>query len=207
MFRSPRVLLLPLFVIYFTVCINTTKADPITIVDQQNLAPATGTNGGPGALFGQSFTPSLTGINAVVFLIGGHATVTVDLLSAVAGFDGLQGNVIATSLPVFVNTQDGHELIRFDFPSTIPLNVGQTYVFRFFSVNAIGVSHSDNFYSGGQFLHGGFAISDFPATRDLVFVEGIHEVPEPTTMLLLGTGLACVALRMRRKRSIKQQTE
>ena len=200
MFRSQRILLLPLFVIYFSVCVITTHADPITIVDQQNLAPATGTNGGPGALFGQSFTPSLPGINAVEFLMGAqNVTVTIDLLSAVVGFDGLQGNVIATSLPVFVNTQGTHELIRFNFPSTIPLNVGQTYVFRFFSFDNIGVSHSDNFYIGGQFFHAGFAINDFPATRDLVFVEGIHEIPEPATMLLLGTSLAYLTLRVRRK--------
>ena len=200
MFRSQRILLLPLFVIYFSVCVITTHADPITIVDQQNLAPATGTNGGPGSIFGQSFTPTLPGINAVEFLIGAqNVFVRVDLLSAVVGFDGLQGNVIASSLAVFVNTQGTHELIHFDFPSTIPLNVGQTYVFRFFSTDNIGVSHSGNFYVGGQFFHGGFAINDFPATRDLVFVEGIHEIPEPATMLLLGTGLAYLTVRVRRK--------
>lgn len=204
MFHSQRVLLISLVVVCLFACHTTAQADPIIFTDQHNLATAAGTNGGPGALFGQSFTPGQTGMDAIEVLMGGqNVTVTVDILSVVAGFDGLQGSVIATSLPVFLNTQGAHEMIHFDFATTVALNPGQTYVLRLFSPGNIGVSWSGDIYPGGQFLHAGFAIGEFTTTRDLVFRTGLHtgtpnEIPEPATMLLLGASLAGLAFRLRK---------
>lgn len=206
--RSQKVLLISLVVSWFFACHTTTQADPIIFTDQHNLASVAGTNGGSGALFGQSFTPGQTGMDAIEVLMGGqNVTVTIDILSSVVGFDGLQGTVIATSLPVFVNTPGFHQMIHFDFASTVALNPGQTYVLRLFSLGDIGVSWSDDIYPGGQFLHAGFAIGEFTTSRDLVFRTGLHtgipnEIPEPATMLLLGASLAALAWRLQKHKRI-----
>jgi PEP-CTERM motif-containing protein len=208
MFHSRKVLLISLVVTWFFASHTTAQADPIIFIDQHNLASAAGTNGGPGALFGQSFTPGQTGLDAIEVLMGGqNVTVTVDILSVVAGFDGLQGTVIATSLPVFVNTQGAHQMIHFDFATTVALNPGQTYVLRLFSPGDIGVSWSNDIYPFGQFLHAGFAIGEFTTSRDLIFITGLHtgtpnEIPEPATMLLLGASLAGLASRMHKRKTI-----
>jgi len=90
-------------------------ADPITFIDQQNLGAVTGTNGG--VVFGQSFTPTLSGIDAIEFLMAGdNDVVVVQILDGVVGFDGLGGTVIATSNAVVVTTPGFHQTIHFDFP-------------------------------------------------------------------------------------------
>jgi hypothetical protein len=130
------------------------SAGPITTVDQQNLAPAIGTNGG--VLFGQSFTPTLPRIDAIEFLMGDfNATDIVEILNGVVGFDGLGGLVIGTSNPVFVNTPGVHQTIHFDFPLGVMLVPGQTYVALLSRQNGSGVDgvrFTGDLYSGGQFL-------------------------------------------------------
>lgn len=166
-------------------------AAPLTTIDQQNNAPATGTNGG--ALFGQSFTPTLTRIDAIEFLMGGFSeTVIVEILDGVMGFDGLGAPVIGTSNPVLVNTPGVHQIIHFDFPLAVLLVPGQTYVARLFAASGIrGVSHSENFYAGGQFLAQGYAPGSYTSERDMIFREGLS-VPEPTTAWLIALGFGCV---------------
>jgi hypothetical protein len=174
-------------------------ADPITIIDQQNLAAPIGTNGG--VIFGQSFTPTLSGIDAIEFLMAGdNDVVVVQILDGVVGFDGLGGTVIATSNALVVTTPGFHQTIHFDFPTTVSLVPGQTYVARLFTPGGIeGVSETGDLYGGGQFLHEGIAVGSFPSSRDLIFTEGLHTVPEPTTLVLFGLGMAGLALnRLRR---------
>lgn len=172
------------------------QAGPITIIDQQNPGPAAGTSGGIN--FGQSFTPTLPGIDAIEILMAGdNDTVAVQILDGVAGFDGLGGPVIATSNPVVVNIPPGHQIIHFDFPGTVNLIPGQTYVARLFTPGGIdGVSLTlNNEYSRGQFLSEGFAIGFFPTTYDMIFTEGLHTpVPEPATLVLFSLGVAGLAI-------------
>jgi hypothetical protein len=184
-------------------------ASPIAVVDQQNPGPFTTTNGvSTPFYFGQSFTPTLSGIDAIEFLLGGaNATVVVDILSSVSGADGLGGTVIATSNPVSYNVPSGQQVIHFDFASTVALTPGQTYVARLHNLSGqLFVRHTQgNAYTGGQFLHQGFAPSTFSGT-DLVFREGLHAqlnpVPEPTTLALWGVGIAGTAavVRLRHRR-------
>jgi hypothetical protein len=101
--------------------------------------------------------------------------------------DGLEGAVIASSLPVVVSTTSGHETFHFDFPVTVKLTPGITYVARIASSGPLGsdiaVSHSDNLYARGQFLHQGAPVDSFPSTRDMIFTEGLHTaVPEPSSL-------------------------
>lgn len=171
--------------------VTAVNASPITTVDQQNLGVGTGTNGGA-TFFGQSFTPAISGIDAIEFLMGGfNDLVTVDILDGIVGLDGLSGTVIATSNPLIVNNTSGfHEIFHFDFPSTVTLIPGHTYVARLFSSEGIGgVSHMGDSYTGGQFLHQGFDLDVF-SSRDMIFTEGIHSpIPEPAAAWLFCFGL------------------
>lgn len=161
-------------------------AGPI-IVDQQNLGPVSGTNGG--VLFGQSFTPTLSRIDAIQLLMGDDGTDVVKILNGLAGSDGLGGAVIGTSDPVSVHTSIVHELIQFDFPLGVTLMPGETYVALLSHQDGSGVdgvSFSDDLYSGGQFLEQGFSLNSF--SRDMIFSEGL--TPEPAPIALVALGLA-----------------
>lgn len=176
-------------------------ADPITIIDQQNLGPFAGTSGG--VIFGQSFTPTRPGIDAIEFLMAGdNDVVVVQILDGVVGFDGLGGSVIATSNAVVVATPGFHQTIHFDFPTTVSLIPGQMYVARLFTAGGIeGVSLTNDVYGGGRFFTQGFTIGFFPSF-DMIFTEGLHTdtaIPEPTTLLLFSLGIAGLAInRLRR---------
>jgi PEP-CTERM motif len=177
------------------------NADPIKIIDQQNLGPFAGTSGG--VIFGQSFTPTLPGIDAIEFLMAGdNDIVVVQILDGVVGFDGLGGPVIAISNPVVVNTPGFHQTIHFDFTTTVSLVPGQTYVARLFTPGGIeGVSLTDDVYGGGQFLAQGFAIGRIPSF-DMIFTEGLHTntaVPEPATLVLFSVGMGGLVIKRLRR--------
>ncbi|TMQ69238.1 MAG: hypothetical protein E6K81_15385 [Candidatus Eisenbacteria bacterium] len=66
---------------------------PITQIDQQNPGPFQATNGAQGFfIFGQSFAPSLPGIDSFEFLLGGEdATVYLRILDGVRNIGQLDG--------------------------------------------------------------------------------------------------------------------
>ena len=168
------------------------------VIDQQNAGPITGTNGG--ATFGQSFTPMFPGIDYVEILMGSHGDiVTVDILDGVIGLDGLGGPVIGTSDRTLVDSPSGHQIIHFDFPSTVSLTPGNTYMFRLQTPGGIGgISHTDDFYSGGQFLAENYAPSSYVQDRDIFFEEGIDVIPAPGALLLGSIGVGLVSWLRRR---------
>ncbi len=109
------------------------SAAPITVIDQQNLAPEMGSQGG--VIFGQSFIPTLPRVDAFEVVMGDFgATVAVQILNGLVGFDGLAGPVIGTSDPAVTETE-GRHTVHFDFPLGIAVTPGETYVARFFSIN------------------------------------------------------------------------
>lgn len=177
---------------------------PIAIVDQENPGPFETTNGATAPFsFGQSFTPTLPAIDAIEFLLGGdNSIIVVNLRDSVSGSDGLSGNIISQSLPVLVDLVGSH-VFHFDFPGTVSLVAGQTYVAELLiTTGTLGVRHTqDNLYAGGQFFNQGFSPTVFSNT-DLVFTEGLHAVNEPTTLVLLGLGLAGLCLRRGLPRSL-----
>jgi hypothetical protein len=66
------------------------NAAPITVIDQQNLAPEMGSQGG--VIFGQSFIPTLPRVDAFEVVMGDFgATVAAQILNGVVGFDGWLG--------------------------------------------------------------------------------------------------------------------
>ena len=65
---------------------------PTKVIDQQNTGPVTGTNGGSN--FGQSFIPTLPGIDYIEILMGESGTFrTVRILDGMVNFDGLKPNI------------------------------------------------------------------------------------------------------------------
>ncbi len=168
------------------------SAAPITVIDQQNPAPAMGTQGG--VVFGQSFIPTLPSVDAFEVLMGDDsATVVAQILNGVIGFDGLAGPVIGTSDPVMVSDFGiGHHTIHFDFPLGVAVIPGQTYVAEFFATSGrfapgiaeVSITTNDS-YNRGLLLEGGFPPGFFSTAYDLIFSEGLTTpIPEPSSWVI-----------------------
>lgn len=177
---------------------------PLTI-DQQNPGPGDGTNGVSEAFtVGQSFTPTLSAIDAVEFsLWSGSSTTTamVQLRNGVDGEDGLDGTVIGTSGSVTFSSSSPEMFYRFEFPDTITLTPSQTYVAELVvTAGGLGLAiDTTNAYGGGQYFATNCPPSWF-TYYDMVFREGVYAapVPVPGAVLLGMLGLGVAGMRLRR---------
>lgn len=125
---------------------------------------------------GQTFTPSLTGIdfirlkfNDADLLDGLGATIYLDLRA-----NSLTGSVLGVTMPVTIgNAFRG--VTNFFFPNTIALTPGDMYCFQVF---VTGGPWNVDVASYGYI--GGFRYSQGGATGgDFWFREGLYVVPEP----------------------------
>ena len=186
-------------------------ASVLATIDQQNVSTRIGTGGATAPFsFGQSFTPTLHAVDAIEFLLGGdNATVTVRLRDSVAGYDGLDGNILAESSPVIVN-QLGNIWFQFDFPNRVPLSPGHEYVAEiWFTTGSLGVravAIAGDSYVGGQLLEENYPTALF--TSDLIFREGLY-IPEPTSHIIFSSiglfGFAMFHLRRGREKAIAKK--
>jgi hypothetical protein len=159
-------------------------ADPILMVDQEQIASGFNANLGIFAPIGQTFTPTLSGLDAVELRMSdsagfpGNVFVRVRAGSTVGS---ILGTSLTTSLP-----DGGAGILHFDFVSTVPLTPGSLYV-----IENVLESGSSNVHWNGQFANpylGGTSIFEGESldSSDMWFREGLHTaVPEPSSILLV----------------------
>jgi len=148
---------------------------------------------------GQSFTPTLPSIGFIRLYLSDGAfnglgtTFHVNLLTG-----SITGVVISSTSPLTV--QDGfHGPLDFVFSTPVAVSPGGTYYFQPIvqSGESFGVYAYNTFnYAAGT----AFAFGADQGPFDLWFREGII-VPEPSSLALALSGLACFAVVIRRRRS------
>ena len=175
------------------------------IIDQSNVGDAPGGAGiGPNSPIGQSFTPTLPGIDFATFLISDVGSGQPGGSMAVEVRAGVNGALLGTSQ--VVNIADDQLIepaeVQFNFASTVVLVPTQLYSLILIQpTGAFGASHiAGNPYAGGSLILSGGAI----ASHDLYFFEGI--VPEPGGVTLAGIGLLGAARMLRRRKTLATDT-
>jgi hypothetical protein len=179
------------------------------IIDQQDTNLMGGLNTTYFSPVGQSFTPTLSSLDFMTFLLqdefGNPATFSVAIYQG-AGFGGpILGTSNSISLPIgFGDDNIFGDPVEFDFAGGITLTPGQVYTAELIGNpgNSYFVGYDDEgTYGGGDVYLQGGALSG----ADLVFQEGIFTAtlaPEPTSLALCGSaglvGLAVARIRRRR---------
>jgi hypothetical protein len=178
---------------------TTCQGAPLGVIDQQNSVYTNNFFSGQNRI-GQSFVPSLPGIDAIEFELGaltGGGAVFVNLRSGLSGPGGLDGPILGTSNSIDLPSNAPFEWRHFDFPSRIDLVPGNVYVAELVSGNGhAGRFTMDSMYAAGSPL----PPTSFDPTWDLVFVEGLH-VPEPSAGALAAGAYAMISMRRRRRRA------
>jgi hypothetical protein len=183
------------------------------IYDQSSATnPAAGGDGAPiqeDQSMGQSFTPTLSSIGFVqldfIDINPGNslgATVYVNLWSGSIS----NGTLLSSTDPVFIPDGASHLVTNFLFSTAITLTPGTTYYLQPYVVQPgsddpwdVVASLGFNYSGGTAYFKGAPDVN----SHDLWFREGVIEVPEPSSLvlILLSSGLFLHMHHKRKKHS------
>ena len=148
------------------------------LVDQQNdPQPTTQKDNVPAVLPGQTFIPTLPGIDFADFILNNFSGVDGQL--SVTLRSGIGGSILGTSDVVTIPGNNTHSYYRFLFPSRITLTLGVTYALEVVQVGG-GTSWIENRPENNYPFGIGYWINGpAPWNFDYNFREGIMVIPEP----------------------------
>ena len=154
---------------------------------------------------GQTFTPTingyLEGVSLYITKGGSGADTTVTIYTLTSGASGLK-DVVGTASLLKANLPVSGGWTYFDLVSPVAQVPGTTLAFTV-STPTSGASGYNNYwysstnpYSGGSLFTSGFRVS--PST-DFAFTTHVSPVPEPSSLLAIGIGMAGMLTRRNRR--------
>jgi hypothetical protein len=200
-----RILSLLVFVAAFTALAGVAKADPLVFTATMNGAnERPNSNNSPGTGFAiVSIDGNIMTINATfsglvpLTSTGAPSGTTAAHIHCCAPTTGAAG--VATALPSFPGFPLG--VTSGTYTNTFDLTLASTYNTNFINLNGGTVEGARL-----AFLNGLLTGNTYFNIHSNAFPGGeirgqLQPVPEPATLILLGTGLAGAAMRLRRKRT------